>query len=108
MENGGSGLYVTANNKHDLEAVKAGLQAVKAMRLGLYALAAVFAVCATVVILFAPEGREITSGIVTIALCLLAAGSAGYGTLGLTTPIALLEARRAPNAKLDSTSPQSN
>jgi hypothetical protein len=101
MENGGSHLKVSANSPEDLKATMAALplaaariQSYQTMRLGLYILAAIFAITSAVIIIFAPNGREIATGIVTVALCVLAAGCAGYGTFGLKTPVASLEAKQ--------------
>jgi hypothetical protein len=95
MDNGGTHLKVSASSPEDLQATLAALplaaariQSFQTMRLGLYILAAIFALASTTIIIFAPPGREVATGIVTVALCILAAGCAGYGTFGLKTPIA--------------------
>lgn len=62
------------------------------LRLGLYALAAIFVVVSAILVVFAPAGRQVETTLVAIALLAVAAGAAGFGTFAIKTPVAAVEA----------------
>ena len=70
------------------------------IKLGLYLLAAVFVIVASVLVVFAPAGRETATDIVAFALFALAAGSAGFSTFAIRTPAGSAEAG-APGAPVE-------
>lgn len=64
------------------------------LKMGLYFLAASFVLVASLLIVFAPEGRENASSLVAVALIAVALGSAGFGAFALKTPIVSAKAAR--------------
>jgi hypothetical protein len=52
----------------------------------LYVLAAVFAVIASLLVAFSPDGRETAFNIIAVALVVIAAASAGFGTFAINMP----------------------
>jgi hypothetical protein len=52
----------------------------------LYIIAAIFAISAALLIIFAPAGRETAVIIVTVALVVIAAACAGFGIVAITLP----------------------
>jgi membrane protein implicated in regulation of membrane protease activity len=83
------------------EAVKAQAEILAAhmrqrliLRLGLYLLAALFVITAALLAVFAPDGRETITAIISFALCALAAGAAGFGAFAIKTPLGSAEVDR--------------
>jgi hypothetical protein len=90
-------MYVKMNKDGDLQMKSTGKLAVEQQgavilaqikartiqRLGLYVLAASLVVAASLMVVFAPEGREGVASIIGLALVVAAAGSAGYGKFGV-------------------------
>jgi hypothetical protein len=56
------------------------------IKFGLYGLAAFFVCIASLLVVFAPEGRETAAGIVACALFVLAVGAAGFSSFAFKTP----------------------
>ena len=61
-------------------------------KLGLYVLAAVFLVGAALLVVFAPDGRQVVSSIIAFGLVAVAAGSAGYARFSVKVPGASIDA----------------
>jgi len=99
------------DERGNLDASASGSEAVKAqalviaehirsqliMRLGLYGLAAIFVTTASLLVVFAPDGRETVTVIIAIALFALAVGAAGFGTFSIKTPIVSADAGASPS-----------
>lgn len=69
-------------------------------KLCLYALSAFFCVAASYLVVFAPDGREISTWIIAGALIVAAAGSAGFGALAITTPDFTATFGQGPNGSV--------
>ena len=81
------------------EAVRAGagvlnthIQSQTTLRLGLYALAALFMIVAAFLVVFTPNDRQVVSSIIAAALFAVAAGCAGFGTFAIKTPFGSVQA----------------
>jgi hypothetical protein len=72
--------------------LNAHIQSQTKLKFGLYALASLFLIVAAFLVVFAPEGREGVSSIVAVALFVVAAGCAGFGTFAVKTPLVSAEA----------------
>jgi hypothetical protein len=68
------------------EILQAHIRAKTIEKLGLYLLAALLMIAAALMVVFAPNGREATSGIIAFALVLVAGGAAGYGKFSVKVP----------------------
>jgi hypothetical protein len=85
------GILATARG---IEAVHAGAAVLDAyirsqakLKFGLYCVAALFMIIAATLVVFAPDGREIISSILAVALFVVAVGCAGFSTFALKTPV---------------------
>jgi hypothetical protein len=70
----------------------AHIQARVVIKLGLYVLAGIFVIVASLLVVFAPSGRETATEIIAAALFALAAGAAGFSTFAIKTPLVSAEA----------------
>jgi hypothetical protein len=84
-----------------VEAIEAQVQVINAhirsqtlLKFGLYGLAAFFVIVASVLVVFAPAGRETVTTIIAIALFAVAVGSAGFGTFAVKAPGVSVQAGR--------------
>jgi hypothetical protein len=68
------------------EVLKAHIRSQMILRLGLYILAAFLMVVASVLVVFAPPGREAVTTIVGLALFAVALGSAGFSAFAIKAP----------------------
>lgn len=93
------------------EAVRAGADVLNAqirsqnqLKLGLYALSALFVIVAALLVVLAPEGREAVSSIIATGLFVLAVGSAGFSTFAIKTPLVSAQAGTASTNREKSSS----
>jgi len=70
-----------------LEVIRTQIESQTKLRLGLYVLAAFLTVTAAPLAVFAPADRQLLAAIVAVALVVIAAGCAGYGTFAIKTPL---------------------
>ncbi|CVI54740.1 hypothetical protein CFBP4996_08295 [Agrobacterium leguminum] len=68
------------------QVILAQIRAKTIQKLGLFCLAGVFLIGASLIVVFAPEGRETLSSFIGVGLVVAAAGSAGYGRFGVKVP----------------------
>jgi hypothetical protein len=77
-----------------LEAIHAGTAVLNAhirsqarLKFGLYALASLFVIASSTLVVFSPAGRETISYIISFALFAVAVGCAGFSTFAIKTPV---------------------
>jgi len=90
-----------------IEAVHAGaavldthIRSQAKLKFGLYALASFFVVVAAALVVFSPDGREMISSIVAIALLAIAVGCAGFSAFAIKVPLLSAKAGRNPRMEL--------
>jgi len=71
------------------EVLTAQIQSQTKIQRGLYALASLFVIVAAFLVVFAPQGRERASEIIGVALIVVSAGCAGFGTFAIKLPFFL-------------------
>ncbi|WP_158810287.1 hypothetical protein [Beijerinckia sp. L45] len=93
----GNLLNVTANTPEGVlkvaEVAQAYIRSRVVMKLGLFALSALFLIVAALLVVFAPPGRETAATVISTSLLVVAIGSAGFTAFRFKIPFVSAEAQ---------------